>query len=130
MTGLQAYARPAFFYDVISLHVVNLFLFFFFYGLWYFSRYDLCSTFHDFFCLILLIFYSPHVFEKKLKEISRQCTGGVLLLCRNYQSIIFFIRNTTPLNSFTDGLIPSVSGMKVVGEIITDGLTDGTRPSV
>jgi hypothetical protein len=30
MTGLQAYARSAFFYDVISLHVVNLFLFFFF----------------------------------------------------------------------------------------------------
>jgi hypothetical protein len=29
MTGLQAHARPAFFYDVISLHVVNLFVFFF-----------------------------------------------------------------------------------------------------
>jgi hypothetical protein len=37
---------------------------------------------------------------------------------------------TTPLNSFTDGLIPSVSGMKAVGEIIIDGLADGTRPSV
>ena len=33
---------------------------------------------------------------------------------------------TTPLNSFTDGLIPSVTGMNSVGEIITDG----TRPSV
>jgi len=40
------------------------------------------------------------------------------------------IDDTTPLNSFTDGLIPLVSGMKAVGEIITDGLTDGTRPSV
>jgi hypothetical protein len=39
-------------------------------------------------------------------------------------------KNTTPLNSFTDGLIPSVTGMKSVGEIITDGLTDGRRPSV
>jgi len=38
--------------------------------------------------------------------------------------------STTLLNSFTDGLIPSVTGMKSVGEIITDGLTDGTRPSV
>jgi hypothetical protein len=34
--------------------------------------------------------------------------------------------DTTPLNSFIDGLIPSVTGMKSVGEIITDG----TRPSV
>jgi len=37
---------------------------------------------------------------------------------------------TTPLNSFTDRLIPSVTGMKSVGEIIIDGLIDGTRPSV
>ena len=37
---------------------------------------------------------------------------------------------TTPLTSFTDRLIPSVTAMKSVGEIITDGLTDGTRPSV
>jgi hypothetical protein len=37
---------------------------------------------------------------------------------------------TTPLISFTDGLIPLVTGMNSVGEIITDGLTDGTRPSV
>jgi hypothetical protein len=28
---------------------------------------------------------------------------------------------TTPLNSFTDELIPSATGMKSVGEIITDG---------
>ena len=37
---------------------------------------------------------------------------------------------TTSLNSFTDGLIPSVTGMKSIGEIITDGLTDGIHPSV
>jgi len=37
---------------------------------------------------------------------------------------------TTPLTSFTDRLIPSVTAMKSVGEIIIDGLTDGTRPSV
>jgi hypothetical protein len=37
---------------------------------------------------------------------------------------------TTPLNSFTDKLISSVTGMKSVGEIITDGLIDETRPSV
>jgi len=33
---------------------------------------------------------------------------------------------TTSLNSFTDGLIPSVTGMKSIGEIITDGI----HPSV
>ena len=38
--------------------------------------------------------------------------------------------STTPLNSFTDGIILSVTGMKSVGEIITDGVTDGTRPPV
>jgi hypothetical protein len=38
--------------------------------------------------------------------------------------------DTTPLNSFIDGLIPLVTGMKSVGEIIIDGLTDGTRLSV
>jgi hypothetical protein len=38
--------------------------------------------------------------------------------------------HTTPLTNFTDGLIPSVKAMKFVGKIITDGLTDGTRPSV
>jgi hypothetical protein len=37
---------------------------------------------------------------------------------------------TTSLNSFTDRLIPSVTGMKSIGEIITDGLTDGIHPSV
>ena len=37
---------------------------------------------------------------------------------------------TTPLNSFTDGLLPSVTAMKSIGEIITDGLTDGKRSSV
>ena len=37
---------------------------------------------------------------------------------------------TTTLSSFTDGLIPSVTTMKSVGENNTDGLTDGTRPSV
>jgi hypothetical protein len=40
------------------------------------------------------------------------------------------IKITTPLNSFTNGLIPSVTGMNSIGEIITDGFTDGTRPSV
>ena len=38
--------------------------------------------------------------------------------------------NTTTLSSFTDGLIPSVTAMKSVGENNTDGITDGTRPSV
>jgi len=38
--------------------------------------------------------------------------------------------STTPLTSFTDGLIPSVTAMKSVGEIITDGLTDGSCPLV
>jgi hypothetical protein len=33
---------------------------------------------------------------------------------------------TTSINSFTDGLIPSVTGMKSIGEIITDGI----HPSV
>jgi hypothetical protein len=42
---------------------------------------------------------------------------------------VLFI-NTTTLSSFTDGLIPSVKTMKSVGEIITNGFTDGTRPSV
>jgi hypothetical protein len=37
---------------------------------------------------------------------------------------------TTPLNSFTDGLIPSVTRMNFVGEIITDSFTDGFSPSV
>jgi uncharacterized protein YehS (DUF1456 family) len=37
---------------------------------------------------------------------------------------------TAPLNSFTDGLIPSVTGMHSVGKIITDDFTDRTRPSV
>jgi hypothetical protein len=37
---------------------------------------------------------------------------------------------TTPLKSFTNELIPSVTGMNSVGEIITDGLTDETRSSV
>ena len=38
--------------------------------------------------------------------------------------------NTTTLSSFTDGLIPSVTAMKSVGENNTDGLTDGTCPSI
>jgi hypothetical protein len=38
--------------------------------------------------------------------------------------------NTTTLSSFTDGLIPSVTTMKSVSENNTDGITDGTRPSV
>jgi len=46
-----------------------------------------------------------------------------------YPSVISTV-NTTPLTSFTDGLIPSVTAMKSVGEIITDGITDETRPSV
>jgi len=37
---------------------------------------------------------------------------------------------TTPLNSFTDGLIPLMSGMKAVGNYFTDDITKGTRPSV
>jgi hypothetical protein len=40
------------------------------------------------------------------------------------------IKNTTTLSSFTDGLIPSVTAMKSVGENHTDGLTDGTHLSV
>jgi hypothetical protein len=38
--------------------------------------------------------------------------------------------STTTLSSVTDGLIPSVTEMKSVGKNNTDGLTDGTRPSV
>jgi hypothetical protein len=37
---------------------------------------------------------------------------------------------TTTLSSFTDGFIPSVTAMKSVGENNTDGLTNGTCPSV
>ena len=37
---------------------------------------------------------------------------------------------TTTLSSFTDGLIPSVTAMKSVGENNTDGFTDGSDPSV
>jgi hypothetical protein len=37
---------------------------------------------------------------------------------------------TTPLTSFTDRLMPSVQAIKSVGKIITNSLTDGTRPSV
>ena len=37
---------------------------------------------------------------------------------------------TTPLNSFTDGLISSVTGINSVGKIITDGFTNRTRLSV
>jgi len=41
------------------------------------------------------------------------------------------IRNiTTTLSNFTDGMIPSVKAMQSVGENNTDGLTDGTLPSV
>ena len=40
------------------------------------------------------------------------------------------LEDTTTLSSFTDGLIPSVTTMKSVGENNTDRLTDGTRPSV
>jgi len=40
------------------------------------------------------------------------------------------ITNTTPLTSFIDGLMSSVQAMKSVGKIITDGLTDRTRPSI
>jgi hypothetical protein len=43
---------------------------------------------------------------------------------------IILMHFTTSLNSFSDGLIPLVTGMNSVGEIIIDGLTDGTRPSV
>jgi hypothetical protein len=39
----------------------------------------------------------------------------------------FFI---TPLTSFTDELLPSVTTIKSVGENHTDRITDGTRPSV
>jgi len=37
---------------------------------------------------------------------------------------------TTPLYSFTDGLILLVTGMNFIGKIITDGFIDETRPSV
>jgi hypothetical protein len=36
-------------------------------------------------------------------------------------NLAYLTINTTPLNSFTDGLIPSVIEMKSVGEILTDG---------
>jgi hypothetical protein len=39
------------------------------------------------------------------------------------------VSNTTPLYSFTDGLILLVTGMNS-GKIITDGFIDETRPSV
>jgi hypothetical protein len=39
-------------------------------------------------------------------------------------------KSTTTLSSFTDGLIPSVTAMKSVGENHTDRLTDRTRLSV
>ena len=42
-------------------------------------------------------------------------------------SIVWF---TTTLSSFTDGLIPSVTAIKSVGENNTDGFTDGSDPSV
>ena len=57
---------------------------------------------------------------------SQLFTTLIHMVCLYY--FIWYI--TTPLTSFTDGLIPSVPSMKSVGEIITDGLTDGTRPSV
>jgi hypothetical protein len=53
-----------------------------------------------------------------------------VILCNAYKIKSWVIPITTPLNSFTDGLIPSVKGMNSVGEIITDGHTDGPRPSV
>jgi len=37
---------------------------------------------------------------------------------------------TTALSSFTDGLIPSVTAIKSVGEKNTDGFPDGNNPSV
>ena len=43
---------------------------------------------------------------------------------------IILMHFTTPLNSFTDGLIPSVTAMKSIGEKHTYGLTNGTCPSV
>ena len=57
---------------------------------------------------------------------SQLFTTLIHMVCLYY--FIWYI--TTPLTSFTDGLISSVPSMKSVGEIITDGLTDGTRPSV
>jgi len=47
-----------------------------------------------------------------------------------FANLTFPSNYTTTLSSFTDGLIPSVTAMKSVGEKNTDGLTDGTRPSV
>jgi len=49
---------------------------------------------------------------------------NILLLYSMHMSpldLAYFTINTTPLNSFTDGLIPSVLEMKSVGEILTDG---------
>ena len=46
------------------------------------------------------------------------------------KKVIEIVDFTTTLSSFTDGLISSVTAMKSVGEKNTDGLTDGTRPSV
>jgi hypothetical protein len=49
-----------------------------------------------------------------------------MLVSSNFINIIF----TTPLNSFTDGIIPSVTGMNSVGNYFTDGIIDGPSPSV
>jgi hypothetical protein len=83
----------------------------------------------------------PTIQPKKVKyasfvvgnsAISRNYIGYVV---RNLNILIkkdlsYVSGNTTTLSSFTDGLIPSVTAMKSVGENHTDGLTDGTRPSV
>jgi len=60
-----------------------------------------------------------------------------LVLCLPCFNLLLFlsmmlekITSTTSLNIFTNGLIPSGTRMKSVGEIITDGLTDGIRLSV
>jgi hypothetical protein len=46
------------------------------------------------------------------------------------EDVINAVRSTTTLYSFADGLIPSVTVMHSVGNNNTNGVTDGSRPSV
>jgi len=51
------------------------------------------------------------------------------MLVLNIKVHVEFILTTT-LYNFADGLIPSVTSMHSVGNNNTDGVTDGSRPSV
>jgi hypothetical protein len=56
--------------------------------------------------------------------------GGVVFQVFRLAYWCFVAYYTTTLSSFTDGLIPSVTAMKSVGENNTDGVPDGSAPSV